>query len=121
MPSPEHPEPSLREGALAALCQADPAAKVAAAHALWQRLHALPDEAARTQALQPTQRIEPAAGTALPGRPAQPLLVAPSAVPQRSPFTADGLAALLHAVCHIEFNAIKIPFNDSHGTIIKFH
>lgn len=111
MPSPTHPDPSLREDALAALARADPATKVAAAHALWQRLHALPDEHTRTQVLQPTQHIEPAAGTALPGRPALPLLVAPSAVPQRSPFTPDGLAALLHAVCHIEFNAINLALD----------
>ena len=44
----------------------------------------------------------------LPGRPARPRLVAPKDVPARSPFTLEGRAALLHAVTHIEFNAIKI-------------
>ena len=44
----------------------------------------------------------------LPGRPAQPSLVAPTLVPQRSPFTVAGRAALIHAICHIEFNAIKV-------------
>ncbi len=111
MPSPERPEPSLREGALAALCLADPAAKAAAAHALWQRLQALPDETAREQALSPAQAMALPAGVELPGRPARPVLVAPSAVPQRSPFTPEGLAALLHAVCHIEFNAINLALD----------
>jgi uncharacterized ferritin-like protein (DUF455 family) len=32
-------------------------------------------------------------------------------VPHRSPFTAEGLAALLHAVCHIEFNAINLALD----------
>ena len=32
-------------------------------------------------------------------------------VPHRSPFTSDGLAALLHAVAHIEFNAINLALD----------
>ena len=32
-------------------------------------------------------------------------------VPHRSPFTPEGLAALLHAVCHIEFNAINLALD----------
>jgi hypothetical protein len=32
-------------------------------------------------------------------------------VPHRSPFTPEGLAALLHAVCHIEFNAIDLALD----------
>jgi uncharacterized ferritin-like protein (DUF455 family) len=52
-----------------------------------------------------------APGTALPGRPARPVLIPPMQVPQRSPFTPEGLAALLHAVCHIEFNAINLALD----------
>ena len=51
------------------------------------------------------------AGCALPGRPPQPALVPPMQVPHRSPFTPDGLAALLHAVAHIEFNAINLALD----------
>lgn len=47
----------------------------------------------------------------VPGRPALPRLVEPKAVPRRSPFTPDGLAALLHAVAHIEFNAINLALD----------
>ena len=104
-------EPRLREAALAALCLTDPQAKVQAAHALWRRLTALPDDATREQALSPTTSIRLTEGTVLPGRPAQPVLVPPMAVPHRSPFTPDGLAALLHAVCHIEFNAIDLALD----------
>ena len=32
-------------------------------------------------------------------------------VPRRSPFTAEGRAALLHAVAHIEFNAINLALD----------
>lgn len=47
----------------------------------------------------------------LPGRPALPCLVAPEQVPRRTPFTPEGRAALLHAVCHIEFNAINLALD----------
>lgn len=111
MPSAERPEPSLRARALGALCLNDPSAKAEAAHALWLALAALPDEAARAQALDTTAGLVPPDDTALPGRPEQPRLVPPMQVPHRSPFTPDGLAALLHAVCHIEFNAINLALD----------
>ncbi len=111
MPSKPCTEPGLREAALAALCLPDPLAKVQATHALWQQLAALPDEAAREQALAPATPVRLASGTVLPGRPAQPVLVPPMEVPHRSPFTPEGLAALLHAVCHIEFNAIDLALD----------
>ncbi|MFY9512976.1 MAG: ferritin-like domain-containing protein, partial [Rubrivivax sp.] len=38
-------------------------------------------------------------------------LVPPAQVPQRSPFTPEGRAALLHAVAHIEFNAINLALD----------
>lgn len=47
----------------------------------------------------------------LPGRPARPELVAPMRVPQRSPGTPEGRAALLHAIAHIEFNAINLALD----------
>ena len=47
----------------------------------------------------------------LPGRPERPRLVPPKDVPTRSPFTAEGRAALLHAIAHIEFNAINLALD----------
>ena len=46
-----------------------------------------------------------------PGRPARPRLVAPRDLPQRGLGTAAGRAALLHAVAHIEFNAINLAWD----------
>ncbi len=43
-----------------------------------------------------------------PGRPDRPELVPPSQVPQRRIGTPEGHAALIHAVAHIEFNAINL-------------
>jgi uncharacterized ferritin-like protein (DUF455 family) len=47
----------------------------------------------------------------IPGRPAKPVLMQHLNVPKRSPHTAEGLAALVHAVCHIEFNAINLALD----------
>ena len=43
-----------------------------------------------------------------PGRPLRPLLVHPREVPRRSFACPEGRLALIHAVAHIEFNAINL-------------
>lgn len=87
----------LRQQALQVLCCDDPPRKVALARALAEAAGALPLAA---QA--------PAPPAQLPGRPARPLLIHPAKVPRRSPARPEGLAALLHAIAHIEFNAINL-------------
>lgn len=47
----------------------------------------------------------------LPALPARPPLVHPTDVPRRRLGSAAGRAALLHAVAHIEFNAINLAFD----------
>jgi uncharacterized ferritin-like protein (DUF455 family) len=88
----------LRRRALEALLIAEPAAKVAAVGALDRRGDVDPDAV-----------LDEPAG--LPGRPMRPLLVAPAALARRSPYTRAGRAALLHAVAHIEFNAINLALD----------
>ena len=90
----------LRSGALKALQRADPAAKVAAVRALQAQAGLAVDTYA---VLQPT--------APLPGRPPRPRLVPASELPRRTPFTTEGRAALLHAVAHIEFNAINLALD----------
>ncbi len=46
-----------------------------------------------------------------PARPAKPALVPPGEVPRRKLGSPEGRAALLHAVAHIEFNAIDLAFD----------
>ncbi len=46
-----------------------------------------------------------------PGRPARPRLVLPREVPRRALGSAEGRAALVHAVVHIEFNAINLAWD----------
>lgn len=93
--------PELRQLALEALLQPDPQQKVLLAHAL----HAQ----AATLSIAPTLSVAPPA--ALPGCPARPELRSHLDVPKRSPYTPAGLAALLHAVTHIEFNAINLALD----------
>ena len=51
------------------------------------------------------------APSGLPGCPARPELRSHLDLPKRSPFTPEGLAALLHALTHIEFNAINLALD----------
>jgi uncharacterized ferritin-like protein (DUF455 family) len=90
----------LRQQALQVLCEPEPRAKAAQAKDLFGRARQLP--------LSPTAPLAPAV---LPGRPERPRLVHPARVPRRSPATAAGLAALLHAIAHIEFNAINLALD----------
>jgi uncharacterized ferritin-like protein (DUF455 family) len=48
---------------------------------------------------------------AAPGRPPRPHLVSPRQLPQRGLGTPQGRAALIHAVAHIEFNAINLAWD----------
>jgi uncharacterized ferritin-like protein (DUF455 family) len=48
---------------------------------------------------------------ATPGRPERPRLVAPRELPRRGLANGEGRAALVHAVAHIEFNAINLAWD----------
>jgi uncharacterized ferritin-like protein (DUF455 family) len=48
---------------------------------------------------------------AIPGRPSLPNLVAPLQVKRRAMNTVEGRAALIHALAHIEFNAINLALD----------
>jgi uncharacterized ferritin-like protein (DUF455 family) len=47
----------------------------------------------------------------LPGRPAKPNLVHPNRLSERSFASPEGRAAMLHAISHIEFNAINLALD----------
>lgn len=93
--------PELRQGALNALLERNPERKVALVQSLRGDIAILliADQAKLT------------APAGLPGCPDKPELRSHLDVPKRSPFTAQGLAALLHAVTHIEFNAINLALD----------
>jgi uncharacterized ferritin-like protein (DUF455 family) len=80
----------------AALVETDPARKCAAVAEL--------PEAAVVNAAPPHD-------AGIPGRPPKPELIAPQNVPRRGFGTAAARAALVHAVAHIEFNAVNLALD----------
>ncbi len=96
-------ETELRAAALQCLIQTDPAAKAAGVGAIAQ--------ASQEGLLQ----ADPAAGLAeiagIPGRPARPELVPPRQVGRRAMNTVEGRAMLIHALAHIEFNAVNLALD----------
>ena len=49
-----------------------------------------------------------------PGQPEKPILVPPQKVPRRRADTLAGRTALIHALAHIEFNAINLALDAAH-------
>ncbi len=95
------PLPDLRRAALAALQEPEPAGKVAAARALLLRRDEGPLDTAAPLQLPGD----------LPGRPARPTLRPALQLRQRPASTREGRAGLLHAIAHIEFNAINLALD----------
>lgn len=96
----------VRHRALELLQWTDPRAKVAGTRALWSLCRDGLAQIDTTSAL-----AEPDGLQGLPGRPLRPRLVPPQKVPARSAQHAVGRAALLHAIAHIEFNAINLALD----------
>ncbi|RQR59106.1 DUF455 family protein [Burkholderia sp. Bp9125] len=93
----------VRRAALAALAVPGPAEKAARVRALHDAL------LAGQAAIDPSLALPEPAG--LPGRPARPLLVEPRQLERRSMRSPEGRAVLLHALAHIEFNAINLALD----------
>ncbi|MDQ7968545.1 MAG: ferritin-like domain-containing protein [Oxalicibacterium faecigallinarum] len=93
----------LRAAALCCLLDVDPARKAKDTMALAQAWQA--------GTLQLDGDISlPAQGT-IPGRPACPQLIPPKEVARRAMHTLEGRAAAIHALTHIEFNAINLALD----------
>ncbi|MPW17346.1 DUF455 family protein [Paraburkholderia sp. CNPSo 3157] len=107
MHSPDFPRSDApicaRTEALAVLGERVPAQKAAAAQALYARVRD------GTAAVSPERVLDEPAG--LPGRPARPELVEPRKLGRRSMQSPEGRAVLLHALAHIEFNAINLALD----------
>jgi len=94
---------SLFDAARACLDVATPEAKVAATYAAAEAFSrgelAIPEDAP------PPEPIR------MPGRPERPLLVHPRDLPRRGFGSDEGRAAFIHAIAHIEFNAIDLAWD----------
>jgi uncharacterized ferritin-like protein (DUF455 family) len=93
----------LHAAAKRCLDATDPTEKLRLTHATWQAF------------LAGDLRADPASPApepiSAPGRPVKPRLVNARQVPQRGLGSAEGRAALVHAVAHIEFNAINLAWD----------
>ena len=94
---------SLFDAARACIATADPAAKLALTHASSRAFHAgeLTLDAPCADVL----------GIAEPGRPELPKLISPRDLAQRGLGSEQGRAALIHAIAHIEFNAVNLAWD----------
>ena len=90
--------PELRQLALTALAETTPDQKCSAVRAITADI-----PVATSTSLQATGP--------LPGREPRPPLVMPRDVPQRSLATPEGRAALIHALAHIELNAVNLALD----------
>jgi uncharacterized ferritin-like protein (DUF455 family) len=93
---------SLRAGAIAGVTEADLDRKMALAretHRLWT---------ARSLSLR--SPLDPPLPVR-PGRPDKPQLVPPNKMKKRSLHSPHGRIALLHAICHIELNAVDLALD----------
>ena len=93
----------VRSEALAVLAERVPVTKAAAAQALYARVQE--GEAV----VSPQRKLDEPPD--LPGRPERPELVEPRKLGRRSMQSPEGRAVLLHALAHIEFNAINLALD----------
>lgn len=97
------PARELRAQALVLLCEIDVSRKVELTRQLYAQWQAGQID------VDPSAVLLPAA--ALPGRPVRPALVPPREVGRRAMHTVEGRAALIHALAHIEFNAVNLALD----------
>jgi uncharacterized ferritin-like protein (DUF455 family) len=112
----------IRAAALDWLCEPDANTKVLGVLALHKQLNTqhqgtcpagamdiASQSIENSSAINSTVKLTPK--TEIPGRPVTPILVSPLALPKRSMRTIEGRAALIHALAHIEFNAINLALD----------
>ena len=96
--------PELRHAALSILASVDIKSKVS------QLLQLFDEYQKQSIGLDSSCKIS-LQKTIIPGRPLKPELVPPKNVPKRRMDTEEGRAGLLHAIAHIEFNAMNLALD----------
>lgn len=90
----------IRQQALQALIEPCPERKSDLVKALHAHKHPFVDVKARYRS-----------AALIPGRPREPIIVAPQKVRHRGLGSVEGRAALVHALAHIEFNAVNLALD----------
>jgi uncharacterized ferritin-like protein (DUF455 family) len=104
---------NLRQSALHWLCETDAEIKTFGVMELhtYQLSIATSQHPCGSQSIENLSTVVLRTNKAIPGVPNKPELVAPLALPKRSMRTVEGRAALIHALAHIEFNAINLALD----------
>lgn len=95
---------TVHELAYQCLMECDPANKIKATQALHKQIIDKGE-------IDRGDKLDEPSAIPIPGRPEKPELVDPKSVKHRKLTTADGRAGLVHAVAHIEFNAINLALD----------
>ena len=101
---PSNSMPELRENALTILANVDAKSKASQLQDLFASYQN------QQIPLDVSRKID-SQDLTLPGRPLKPELVSPKLVPKRRMDTLEGKAGLLHALAHIEFNAMNLALD----------
>ena len=96
--------PELRVRALELLIETDPGAKT-------KGVAALAGASLSGACVVDAHAVLDVGAAVIPGRPARPELVPPRLVGRRSMATTEGRAMLVHALAHIEFNAVNLALD----------
>lgn len=96
---------SIHELAYQCLMERDPAGKVAATQALYHQIFE------SSKPINKGSDLDKSSAIPIPGKPDRPELVDPKAVKHRKLTTPEGRVGLVHAVAHIEFNAINLALD----------
>lgn len=105
---------ALRQSALHWLCETDAEVKYQAVLAFGQSYQIICSASQYPRRLQSIENLsvfESSINKPIPGIPLKPTLVPPLSLPKRSMRTVEGRAALIHALAHIEFNAINLALD----------
>lgn len=94
-----------------ALFEPNPTIKVALVNDLWSKQSDLPTFIFTALEVEKNNFKHPADYSIQAGRPDKPELISPKLVPQRKLGTAIGVTAMVHALAHIEFNAINLALD----------
>lgn len=98
----------LRQSALNWLVSTNPQQKV---NGVTQLQKAFASKQVTIDPLAKADKLQTASKLVIPGRPDKPELVSPLAVKKRSMRSPEGRASLIHALAHIEFNAINLALD----------
>ena len=106
----QNPQPELRALALAVLALCAPEDKLTAMRAFY-RLGCAQYAGELHLDAQKDWRDDASLQMQCPGRPARPELIPATQTPRRSMYTEEGRAVMVHALAHIEFNAINLALD----------